>query len=348
MSLSKAKKAIFQAKYGEDLLGLLIEAENVIVTETDGTEVSLADKLAAIIESLGGKATPADITSAIQALNISQYATTAALGVVEGKIPAAASTSNQLADKEFVTDSITQGTAIYRSSYATKAALDAIQWQTTDPTAANYVSNNDYAVVLADESHDNECWRYIYVLEEGGQNNGWAAQYRVNESPLTQAQLAALNSGITAAGVTQIGDNTTANTQTRAMIAGTEASASASKAYAAGEYFIYNNLLYKATAAITAGDMFTPGTNCATATVAEALSAMQTALTFDATPTQNSHNPVYSGGVYSAINDHTSNETVHITSAERSAWNAKAKLYVGATQPAGMQSGDIWLQTFDE
>lgn len=125
---------------------------------------------------------------------------------IQGKIPAAASTTNQLADKEFVTDAITQQTAIFRGSYATKASLDAVQWQTTDPTdTATYVSNNDYAVVQADETHNNECWRYIYVT-----GTGWTAQYRINESPLTSAQINALNSGITAALVAVIGDNQTA------------------------------------------------------------------------------------------------------------------------------------------
>lgn len=346
MGLNKTQKAIFRAKYGDQLYEAMIAAENVIVAETGGTEVSLADKLAEIIQSLGGKATPAEITSAIQALNISQYATNEALGVVEGKIPAAASDSNQLADKQFVTDSITQGTAIFRGSFATKAALDAVEWQTSDDTEDHFVSNNDYAVVLADESHSNECWRYIYVITGG--TGAWTAQYRINEAPMTQAQLDALNSGATSANIGQIGSNATAISQTRAMIAGTEASATASKAYAIGEYFIYNNLLYKATAAIAAEGTITPGTNCTVATVAEALSAMQTALTFDSTPTENSTNPVTSGGVFSAINAHTGNSTVHITAAERTKWNGAAHIYASETQPENLQNGDLWLQTFEE
>jgi phenolic acid decarboxylase len=45
--------------------------------------------------------------------------------------------------------------------------------------------------VLDDENHDHATTRYIY-------NNGWEYQYTINETPLTQAQLNALNSGITA------------------------------------------------------------------------------------------------------------------------------------------------------
>lgn len=124
-----------------------------------------------------------------------------AISAIEGKIPSAASPLNQLADKDFVTDSITQGTAIFRGSFASKAALLAVQWQTTNPSGANYVSNNDYAVVLDDESQNDECWRYIYVT-----GTGWSAQYRINESPMTQAQLDALNSGATAAIISSVGD----------------------------------------------------------------------------------------------------------------------------------------------
>ena len=48
-------------------------------------------------------------------------------------------------------------------------------------------------------------------------------------------------------------------------IAPVEAAATASAAYAEGEEFYYNNVLYKATAAIALGDAITPGTNCAAA-----------------------------------------------------------------------------------
>lgn len=96
---------------------------------------------------------------------------------------------------------ISTNTAFYRGSFASKAALLAVAWQTTNPAAANYVTNNDYAVVQDDESQNDECWRYVYVA-----GSGWAAQYRINESPLTTAQLAALNSGATASNISAIAD----------------------------------------------------------------------------------------------------------------------------------------------
>lgn len=136
------------------------------------------------------------------AVQVAQIGTNEAdIDTIEEKIPSAASTSNQLADKAFVTDSITQGTAIFRGSFATKAALLAVAWQTTDPNAPYYVSNNDYAVVLDDETQSDECWRYIYVT-----GTGWTPQYRINETPMTQAQLDALNSGATAAIISSVAD----------------------------------------------------------------------------------------------------------------------------------------------
>ena len=126
---------------------------------------------------------------------------------IEEKIPNQASAQNQLADKAFVNSSINSSTAFFRGAYASRAALLAVAWQTADPSAANFVSNNDYAYVADDEAHDDEAWRYIYVLQEGGQNNGWQPQFRVNESPLTAAQLAALNSGATAELIAKISAN---------------------------------------------------------------------------------------------------------------------------------------------
>lgn len=137
---------------------------------------------------------------------------------IESKIPAQASASNQLADKEFVNSSINSSAAYFRGAFATHAALMAVQWQTSDPAAENYVSNNDYAYVADDETHDDEAWRYIYVLQPGGQNNGWQPQFRVNESPLTAAQLAALNSGATAALIEQISANAAAIALRQAII----------------------------------------------------------------------------------------------------------------------------------
>ena len=118
---------------------------------------------------------------------------------IDELIPSAATSSNQLADKNYVNDSINSVTAYYITKnaqwdqFATKAELTAATtfyswWVARTPT------RNDYTIVLADEDHDNATTRYIY-------NSGWEYQYTVNETALTQEQLYALNSWITCAKV---------------------------------------------------------------------------------------------------------------------------------------------------
>ena len=115
---------------------------------------------------------------------------------IDWLIPSAATTSNQLADKNYVDDSINSVTAYYITknaqwdAFATYAELSSAStfysgWVARTPT------RNDYCIVLADENHSNEVTRYSYQWTQ------WEYQYTVNESPLTQAQLDALNSGIT-------------------------------------------------------------------------------------------------------------------------------------------------------
>ena len=126
----------------------------------------------------------------------SQNAVYDKISSIDALIPSEATSSNKLADKAFVGDSINSVTAYYITKnanwdqFATKAELDAATTfysggQVRVPTM------NDYTIVLDDETHDHATTRYIY-------NNGWEYQYTVNETALTQAQLNALNSGITA------------------------------------------------------------------------------------------------------------------------------------------------------
>ena len=123
------------------------------------------------------------------------------LAEIDGMIPNEASAQNKLADKNYVDTQIRENASTYRGSFATKAALVAVQWQTSDSTAEHYVDDNDNAVVMADESNGGACWRYIYTV-----GTGWEPQYKINDSAMTEAQLAALNSGATAAKIASIED----------------------------------------------------------------------------------------------------------------------------------------------
>lgn len=130
----------------------------------------------------------------------SQNAVYAKVSTIDAVIPSAATSSNQLADKNYVDDSINSVTAYYITKntqgdqFATYAELANAAtyyswWEVRVPT------RNDYAVVLDDETHDDETTRYSY------QWSWWQYQYTINETPLTQAQINALNSWITAAKV---------------------------------------------------------------------------------------------------------------------------------------------------
>lgn len=58
-----------------------------------------------------------------------------------------------------------------------------------------------------------------------------------------------------------------------------EASATSTHAYAVGDYFIYNNVLYQATAAIAVGATIVPDTNCTTTNVTSELIQLNSDLT---------------------------------------------------------------------
>lgn len=133
------------------------------------------------------------------------------INTINGKIPSAASTTNQLADKDFVNSSINAFAAYYITKnaagdpFSTKAELNAA---TTfySGGAVRTPTTNDYCIVLADETKQSETGvdpttRYSY------QGNQWEYQYTINDTPLTATQLSAINSGITSAGVTQISTN---------------------------------------------------------------------------------------------------------------------------------------------
>lgn len=142
-----------------------------------------------------------------------------AIQEINKKISAQASETNQLADKEFVNSSINALAASYvtnenNSAFATKEEFDNaitnkqlfINGVIAEPT------NNDYAIVLSDESQergaDGSYPTVRYHFGKTGDEAGvWALQYIVNKTALTAAQLAAVNSGITAESVAQINTN---------------------------------------------------------------------------------------------------------------------------------------------
>ncbi|MBQ3950791.1 MAG: hypothetical protein II661_09975, partial [Bacteroidales bacterium] len=184
-------------------------------------------------------------------------------------VPAQASPSNQLADKNFVNSSIQTETATFRGNWETFGDIPNDAYMLPEGDA----DNNDYLVVRnagdyaksydvivaeyeedgeipegivvadglehgslvmyisvqsidlgsstprpsADSSHDywepftgenpafEGTWRFKYVPSGGEYDKyNWIPEYQVNEKPLTAAQLAAINSGITTAKVNKL------------------------------------------------------------------------------------------------------------------------------------------------
>ena len=136
---------------------------------------------------------------------LNEKASKSNVDAIEEKIPAAADASNQLADKAFVNSSINN----YAAFYLTKNAKGDAFGTYAELTSATKFWNagvektptkNDYLVVLQDETKTtalgvNPTTRYIYQGEwPTGQ---FEFQYIVNNIALTQAQVDAINSGIT-------------------------------------------------------------------------------------------------------------------------------------------------------
>lgn len=130
-------------------------------------------------------------------------------GIVS-KIPAQASSSNQLADKAFVNSSVQTATANFRGNWASWAAVPTnASLYPVDYAGSHTPTVNDYLVVQDASDYTEETlggtWRFKYSGTWGTDGkNGWNPEYQVNETPLTAAQLAALNSGITSAAVTKL------------------------------------------------------------------------------------------------------------------------------------------------
>lgn len=107
---------------------------------------------------------------------------------IEEKIPSQASSTNQLADKNFVNSSISTATATFKGTYNSVAEMKQV---TADA--------NDYAFVISTDSAGNTVYnRYKYS------NGSWLFEYALNNSSFTAAQWAAINSAITSGDVEKL------------------------------------------------------------------------------------------------------------------------------------------------
>lgn len=125
------------------------------------------------------------------------------IDAIEAKIPSAASSNNQLADKAFVNSSIATNTATFKGTFNSFAELQAVTGAT----------NNDYGFVIEYDEQGNEYYdRYKY------NGSAWVFEYKIESTPFTAAQWAAIQSGITSGDVTKLSALPT-NAQLTALLA---------------------------------------------------------------------------------------------------------------------------------
>lgn len=123
------------------------------------------------------------------------------IDTIESKIPGAATSTNQLTDKNYVDNAIATNTADYISDngqpFQSLADLEAYSGPLT---------NNDYAFVVSTDAAGNLLYtRYKYNATQ----EAWAEEYTIANPTFTSTQWAAIDSGVTANDVSQIGTNKT-------------------------------------------------------------------------------------------------------------------------------------------
>jgi hypothetical protein len=175
-----------------------------------------------ITTALGGKASAADLATeslraqAAEGANATAIASEASTRAAADQqiwllIPANATAINQLATQAFVNSSIENMSAnrvrynAANDDFPTKAAFNnAVATGTFYFQGAAYTpKKNDYAGVIADETQGGHYTRY------GFDGALWGLQSILNNTSFTQAQLDAVNSGITAVLLSTVQSNIT-------------------------------------------------------------------------------------------------------------------------------------------
>jgi hypothetical protein len=169
---------------------------NLIIPTTPADIGALPDSTT--IEDLTTTAQLAALNSGATSTNIAQIATnTGDISTINGKIPSAATTTNQLADKDFVNSSIATNTANFIGTFNSVADLEAY---------SGTLTNNDYAFVVGTDSAGNTKYdRYKYTTATTPAS--WEYEYTLNNSSFTSNQWAAINSGATTTNIGQITTN---------------------------------------------------------------------------------------------------------------------------------------------
>lgn len=166
------------------------------------------------VGALSASTTINDLTTIAQQNALNSGATTTNIGQIttnannisdiQDLIPNQATSSNQLADKDFVNSSIATNTANFIGTFNSVAELEAY---------TGTLTNNDYAFVATTDAAGNTLYdRYKY----NANTQEWLFEYELNNSSFTAVQWASINSGATSTNIGQItiNSNNIANLQT--------------------------------------------------------------------------------------------------------------------------------------
>lgn len=155
---------------------------NISVPTVDQTYSAISTNAQSGVAVASAISTKADSSTVS---NINSRVTT-----IESEIPAQASASNQLADKNFVNSSIATNTATFIGTFNSVTELEAYTGAKDD---------NDYAFVISTDAAGNTLYnRYKW------NGTAWLFEYALNNSSFTANQWAAINSGATTANIGQI------------------------------------------------------------------------------------------------------------------------------------------------
>lgn len=315
-----------RATAAESALGADIQAETQRAT---GVENTLTAAISA--ETTRAESAESDledkITAETQRAEGAESALDSRVSTIEGKIPTQASATNQLADKAFVNSSIQTASAHFRGNWPTFADVPSIATAyPVDGTGSTTPTMNDYLVVEADENENGETWRYKYIGDWATNGkSGWRAEYKVNDTPLTAAQLAAINSNITTDGVAQITTNqNNIESLTQQVASNTAALESAQGKLTPAQLAAVNSGVTSDTVAQVATNKSDIAAETARATGAE--SQLQTAITAEQTRAE---------GAESALDKKISDETTRATGVES---GLDTRITQNATAIAGLDS----------
>lgn len=161
-----------------------------------GTIRSGAAKGATAYQKPSGGIPESDLTSELQQTIDNVPSILQSISAISDLVPEQASSSNQLADKNFVNSSVATNTANYISNsgepFTSLAQLEAY---------SGTLTNNDYAFVVGTDATGNTTYtRYKYNASQ----QQWSEEYVLNNSSFTAAQWASINSGIVDSDVTKL------------------------------------------------------------------------------------------------------------------------------------------------